>query len=216
MNPSHSALRLHPSAFTLIELLVTIAIIAILLTLTFPVISAARARADEATCGNNLRQIGTALYGYATSAGNGYFPASSNEAGAQAGLVNALSEWIPVSSPVWYCPRYLKYNTDGFTRQSVTNESQIGYFYWAWDRYGGGTVYPIDPAATNSYWQTSGLGTNTLAIVLASDRFDRTGNIQYHGGVSRNVSIDQPGTLVLLAGNTVIKVSPTRGVVRNR
>lgn len=49
------------SGFTLIELLVVIAIIGILVGLLFPVISAARARARDTQCKNNLRNIGAAM-----------------------------------------------------------------------------------------------------------------------------------------------------------
>ncbi|MGI5819267.1 MAG: DUF1559 domain-containing protein [Armatimonadota bacterium] len=52
--------------FTLIELLVVIAIIAILAALIFPVFARARAKAREAQCASNLKQLGLALEMYAS------------------------------------------------------------------------------------------------------------------------------------------------------
>jgi prepilin-type N-terminal cleavage/methylation domain-containing protein/prepilin-type processing-associated H-X9-DG protein len=52
-------------AFTLIELLVVIAIIAILAALLLPVLSAAKKRAAQAACINNLKQLGTGMKMYA-------------------------------------------------------------------------------------------------------------------------------------------------------
>ncbi|MHB8996901.1 MAG: prepilin-type N-terminal cleavage/methylation domain-containing protein [Armatimonadota bacterium] len=51
--------------FTLIELLVVIAIIAILAAILFPVFAKARAKARQAMCLSNMRQLTTAILSYA-------------------------------------------------------------------------------------------------------------------------------------------------------
>lgn len=57
--------RADKSGFTLIELLVVIAIIAILAAILFPVFSRARAKARQAGCLSDLKQIGLAFHMYA-------------------------------------------------------------------------------------------------------------------------------------------------------
>jgi prepilin-type N-terminal cleavage/methylation domain-containing protein len=63
-------------AFTLPELLVAIAVVAILAALLFPVLSAAKARAQRTVCMNNLRQINSGVRMYSDDS-NDTSPAAS-------------------------------------------------------------------------------------------------------------------------------------------
>ncbi len=92
------------SGFTLIELLVVIAIIAILAAILMPVFARAREKARQASCSNNLKQIGLALMMYAQDY-DGLMPGSQVN-----GPANMSYSWPTVVQPyiknaqVFVCP----------------------------------------------------------------------------------------------------------------
>jgi prepilin-type N-terminal cleavage/methylation domain-containing protein/prepilin-type processing-associated H-X9-DG protein len=75
-------------AFTLIELLAVIAIIAILAALLLPVLSAAKKKAAQATCLNNMKQLGLGMLMYVDD-NDGAFPGI-----ASAGRGFNKADWI--------------------------------------------------------------------------------------------------------------------------
>jgi prepilin-type N-terminal cleavage/methylation domain-containing protein len=62
--------RIRQRAFTIAELLVVVAVVAILAAILFPVLVGAKKRSGEATCINQLRQVGAALQVYRNSNGD--------------------------------------------------------------------------------------------------------------------------------------------------
>lgn len=81
----------HTHAFTLIELLVVISIIALLIAILLPALSAARERAQFVQCAVNLRSIGTANLLYAQD--NNDFLAHAARA-TQGDYTWAQSHWV--------------------------------------------------------------------------------------------------------------------------
>src|SRR6266436_10340014 len=95
-------------AFTLIELLVVIAIIAILAAILFPVFAQARAKARQAACLSNEKQIGTSITMYAqdydevlpacNSWGLAWTPSVKER------YIQQLTAPYVKNETIWYCP----------------------------------------------------------------------------------------------------------------
>ena len=156
--------RTNRRGFTLIELLVVIAIIAILASILFPVFARARAKAREASCTSNLKQIGLAVQMYANDY-DGLMPfaaeypvpgavptvagsASSNKGGTS--IIDQLNPYVK-NIQLFKCPS----DTDGFA--AAENGLSYDYGYSNFDPVVVGTmaIQPIDlPYGCQpvSYW----------------------------------------------------------------
>ncbi len=97
--------------FTLIELLVVIAIIAILAAMLLPALKQARETAQQASCLNNLKQIGTYIAVYANDYDNIIMPGATTTPGVAwddllyqtADINNGVP---PLNKGFLYCPTF--------------------------------------------------------------------------------------------------------------
>jgi prepilin-type N-terminal cleavage/methylation domain-containing protein len=192
-------------AFTLVEMLVVIAIIAILAAILFPALRGVRAKGMEADCGNNLRQLGVAMYQFASTYG-GMFPppTAASYDGRQDNLLGSLNEFVSTNSPTWFCRRYVAY--EAVSPETQMAKSTIGYFYWA---YTTTATNGLDMNARTSFWQSAGnTAPSNAPLVLMSDRFTVSPTIQYHHGADYVAALSEKGSHVLVSGGAVRKVAP--------
>ena len=100
--------------FTLIELLVVIAIIAILAAILFPVFAQARAKARQASCTSNMKQIGLAVLMY-TNDYDEMLPWGASNGGA------TTTTWYDLVEP------YVQVGAQGFGYQTTTTGPKTFY-----------------------------------------------------------------------------------------
>ncbi|MBE6380714.1 MAG: DUF1559 domain-containing protein [Lentisphaerae bacterium] len=135
--------------FTLIELLVVIAIIAILAAMLLPALSAARARARNASCVSNSKQIGLALEFYRNDYKD-YLP--QHEVTGFKGRIDAGETvyWSAVIGGLNYLPNFAGYR-----------KSQIG------SGYNANNVFRCPEIQERDQWTDYGINLHMAGLVMA-------------------------------------------------
>jgi prepilin-type N-terminal cleavage/methylation domain-containing protein/prepilin-type processing-associated H-X9-DG protein len=157
--------------FTLIEILVTIAIIAILAAILFPVFARARENARRASCMSNLKQIGLGMMMYVQDYDGKYFYRTYGS-GGPGSTTGVVSTWYPATGLQWLlkpyiqntqvfiCPSFGKnqvaygYNYNAATTQMTESSIELPSQMLAFvdDQFNGYVAYIPSPASTGSWY----------------------------------------------------------------
>lgn len=203
--------------FTLIELLVVIAIIAILASILFPVFSRARAKARQAACMNNLKQLGTAFHMYCQDYDellpSWCFGAMNNNDGPAQGAYT----WDTVLSPyirntqILLCPDspYGKtYNEPNYGTVQIRSYAMPRYVGDAWgaNRPGsaGYVLCPLDaPPAPSQTVLLQEKGKRGIGIVgdAAAERFQQSHSSSNQGDYDESLFHNNGKNFLFLDGH---------------
>ncbi len=137
------------SGFTLIELLVVISIIAVLAGLLMPAITLVKKKAHDIQCGNQLRQIGLAIYDYQSQEENsGRFPGRLKHIF----LPSRGGSYARGTEKIAICPRDVSMGQDSNVGRMVGN----GWTNYSYLQTAENTDQPGEPKMACSYlYETS-------------------------------------------------------------
>jgi prepilin-type N-terminal cleavage/methylation domain-containing protein len=189
--PSPQLRRRALRAFTLVELLVVIAIIATLVGLLLPAVQTAREAARNASCKNNLKQLGLAMLGHHEAlrtfpAGNVRCPTAS---------FYGHSWWVPLLPFIEQRPLYEQFDKTG--KQTGTPYQSTGWVGAGDSVFNGNNqtllntlVLPIGKCASSVFGPLSAFSSGNSTFVSdyagiagSSDHRTAFSSGNYNGGV---------------------------------
>lgn len=128
--------QLKTTGFTLIELLVVIAILAILASIIAPALTQSKEKAKRIHCTNNIRQLALASIMYANDNRDQFEEAGSDNAPywVKQKFRNSMANHYRIQRRQFYCPSNRAWDRDDFWNWPASDDSVIGYNYFASDK----------------------------------------------------------------------------------
>lgn len=103
VHPMKTSKCKHSRGFTLVELMVVMVIVTVLVSMAFVAVKSVRAKAGQAICANNMRQIGVALQSYAMD-NNGAYPATAHTEQLDRSWIYELEDYLGDFDELRICP----------------------------------------------------------------------------------------------------------------
>ncbi|WP_432799640.1 prepilin-type N-terminal cleavage/methylation domain-containing protein [Poriferisphaera sp. WC338] len=167
------------NAFTLIELLVVISIIALIISILLPALSAAREAGRGVSCLSNQKQIVMAMVVYSNE-NNGYFPPYLNSAhpvGPQRPWGNTLLRLGFLPTDIFTCPTYRvqdAYSLEDAVVEPATDQQSLYWSHYGYNFYHIGSSFriPSHPNPANTPARTEDVRKGAQTIVLVDSEYN--------------------------------------------